>query len=105
MPNEYLQFRCCMCPNKQRGLLICPAIPGILHPEESPCRFVKIYQDDRGWKYFVRTGIGENNYKTFYQKPGKKSPHGYTRLTWRETFDEAQSDLNLLAESKGWHSI
>jgi len=59
------------------------------------------YVDDRGWTYFVRAGLGENQYKAFYCKPGKR-PHAYKNLTWRGTPDQAQTDLNALAYAKGW---
>lgn len=48
-------------------------------------------------------GLGENNYKARYQKPGKKYGwKGVQKLPWRKSFDEAQSDLNALAKKKGW---
>ena len=69
------------------------------------CDFVAVFKDDRGWTFFVRAGLGENNYKTFYKKPGKNSGgHGYRNLPWRKTFREAQEDLNQLATKKGWQS-
>ena len=101
MTPEYLDFRCCMCPNVNDKSAICPGIEGTPHPEPSVCRFVKSYIDDRGWVYFVRAGIGGNTFKTFFKKPGKNE-HGYKGLPWRDSFDEAQSDLNKMAKTKGW---
>ncbi|WP_434132171.1 hypothetical protein KIAC18_003960 [Sporomusa sphaeroides] len=103
---EYLAHRCCMCPNSyNESTTICPGIPNTFHTEDSLCRFVKTYVDERGWKYFVRKGIGPN-YKTFYKKPGKTGDgHGCRLTEWRESFNEAQSDLNKLAKAKGWQEI
>ena len=97
--------RCCMCPNIQRNEPTCPGIPKTPHPSASPCRFVRSYQDNRGWKYKVMSGIGENKFKARYQKPNKHGNVGWKGLAcvpWRSTFDEAQADLNEIAEKRGW---
>ncbi|BBB91025.1 MAG TPA: hypothetical protein PKA28_10660 [Methylomusa anaerophila] len=99
--HEYLEHRCCMCPQMDEPKTVCPGIPGTPHPEDSPCRFVKAYEDERDWQYFVRPGIGGNTFKTFYRKPEKSiSGHGYRSTEWRGSFDEAQADLNRLAKKK-----
>lgn len=63
------------------------------------------YMDSRGWTYFVRGGLGENQFKAFYRKP-QKSPgegeHAYRHTPWRETFHQAQADLDAIALAKGW---
>ena len=103
---EYLPFRCCMCLNTNQNTNICLGIPGTPHPHTSQCRFVKCYVDERGWKYKVMSGIGENRFKARYQKPDKTGDYGWKGLAtvpWRDTFDEAQTDLNMLAEKKGWN--
>ena len=105
MTPEYLEMRCCMCPNIQKQDTICPGIPGTLHPSASLCSFVKSYIDSRGWKYKVMSGIGENTFKARYQKPEKHGSVGWKGLAavpWRKTFDEAQADLNAYAKKKGW---
>lgn len=97
--------RCCMCPNIQKPDTGCPGILGTPHPAPSPCRFVLCYIDDRGWKYKVMGGIGGDRFKARYQKPDKRGDdgwHGLAAVPWRETFDEAQADLNVLAVKKGW---
>lgn len=104
---EYLKFRCCMCPNINTDSIICPGIKDTPHPKPSECRYVKMYTDDRGWIYFVRSGIGVDHYKGFYTKNKKDlkagiRQHGMRALEWRKTFDEAQKDLNVYAEKKGW---
>lgn len=98
---EYKEYRCCMCPNYNTDKMVCPPSP--FGKGETPCRFVKAYVDERGWKYRVMGGLGESNYKARYQKPGKSGWKGVTNLQWRKSFDEAQSDLNLMAEEKGWN--
>ena len=99
---EYLKHRCCMCPNSGKDSKVCPGIPGTPHPQPTPCRFIKTYIDDRGWKYRVMSGIGENNFKGRYQKPGKSGWKGMVNIEWRHTFDAAQSDLNAMAKAKEW---
>lgn len=105
---EYLKMRCCMCPNIGEQNDICPAL--YHKKEKTPCRFVKTYIDNRGWIYFVRSGLGENNYKGFYAKNIEDyrachRQHGMRSLEWRKTFDEAQGDLNVYAEKKGWKEL
>ena len=102
---EYLKFRCCMCPQKLDSSRICPGIPGTPHPSPSPCRFVKVYRDSRGWEFFVGSGICGDEYKTFYQKPEKFRAYGCRLVPWRDSFDEAQADLNMEAEKRGWEEV
>ena len=103
MTPEYLEFRCCMCPNLYvKDSMQCPTGP--FKAEVTPCRFVKVYVDERGWKYKVMGGLGESNYKARYKKPVKQKYgwKGIQKLPWRKSFDEAQSDLNELAKKKRW---
>ena len=102
---EYLEFRCCLCPNIGKNENVCPAIEGTPHTTSTPCRFVKSYIDDRGWKYKVKSGIGDGAFKARYQKPDKEGDNGWkgvSALPWRKTFDQAQADLNELAKKKCW---
>ena len=66
----------------------------------------KKYIDARGWKYQVMGGIGsEPAYKARSQKPDKHGLDGWkclAKLPWRKTVEEAQADLDQLAERKGW---
>lgn len=99
---EYMEFRCCMCPNSDKQKPICPPNPPSRN-ETIPCRFVKTYIDNRGWLYKVGQGIGYPIvYKGLYQKPGKRGWKSMASLVWKSSFDDAQSDLNALAKSKGW---
>lgn len=101
MKPEYLEFRCCMCPNRnKKDNTQCPTGP--FKSEVTPCRFVKTYKDERGWLYRVMRGIGENTYKARYQKPGKTGWKCMVKMEWRDSFDKAQSDLNALAKEKAW---
>lgn len=102
---EYLNDRCCMCPNVQNNSKVCPGIKGTPHPNDSSCRFVVYYIDQRGWKYKVMSGIGQDRFKARYQKPEKHGLEGWkgvSSVPWREDFDSAQKDLNELANKKGW---
>ncbi len=65
----------------------------------------KKYIDNRGWKYQVMPGLGENCFKARYQRPEKHGDSGWKGLTavpWRGSREEAQTDLDQLAEKKGW---
>jgi hypothetical protein len=95
-----------MCLNRNTPqITICPG-SSRLHPEPTPCRFVKSYIDKRGWKYKVIVGLGTPPvYKARYQRSDKHGDVGWkgcAALPWRDTFDEAQSDLNTYAKLKGW---
>ncbi len=73
---EYLEYRCCMCPNADDNpkLVVCPAIHGKQY--EAPCRFVKSYTDERGWRYRVMGTLG-GGYRARYQKPEKCGEDGW----------------------------
>lgn len=65
----------------------------------------KKYIDNRGWKYKVMGGLGDNTFKARYQRPEKQGDVGWKGLAavpWRRTRAEAQADLDQLAERKGW---
>lgn len=64
-----------------------------------------VYRDDRGWTYMVRGGIGQQDFKGFYNKPGKDGWHGCRALPWRKTYEEAQKDLDDYARKKGWQMM
>ena len=61
-----------------------------------------MYVSDRGWKYKVMGGIGGGTFKARYQKPDKGGWKGVAQLPWRDTFEEAQEDLDRLARSHKW---
>ena len=69
-------------------------------------KMLKKYIDDRGWKYQVMSGIGSDPaFKARYQKPEKQGDVGWKGLAavpWRPSREEAQADLDRLAEKKGW---
>lgn len=65
----------------------------------------KRYIDSRGWKYKVMSGLGDNTFKARYQRPEKQGDVGWKALAsvpWRGSREEAQADLDRLAEKKGW---
>ena len=53
----------------------------------------------------VRGGIGQQDFKGFYNKPGKDGWHGCRALPWRKTYEEAQKDLDEYARKKGWQKM
>ena len=65
----------------------------------------KKYIDSRGQKYQVMGGIGLDTYKGRYQKADRSGSaywHGIRSLPWRNTAEEAQADLDAMAQRKGW---
>lgn len=91
-------YPCCMCPatysDFQTKGTICDS-----------CGFLKTFEDERGWRFFVRGGLGESNYKTFYTKPGSRKQKGCSMVSWRKSFTAAQIDLNQLGKKKGWREV
>jgi hypothetical protein len=94
-----------MCPNinaPQRK--ICPP-GGPQGKKETPCEFVRAFRDDRGASVFVSNGIATDG-KTWFtvrQFAGKGTHRIKAKsLPIRETFDEAQEDLNKYAKQKHW---
>ena len=61
------------------------------------------YIDERGWQYRVMGGIG-GSFKARYLKPGASSWKGVAALEWRWRFEEAQADLDRMAQAKGWEA-
>ena len=62
------------------------------------------YKDKRGWRYKVMPGIGPSAFKTRCLRPDKADTDSwkcYAKLPWRNTFDEAQADLDGYASEKG----
>ena len=98
----YQAFRCCMCPLHNLPSRLCPAGKIVTKSDLVQCRFAKAFIDDRGWKYRVLPGLGQNQFKARFQKPGKSSWHCVRQLPWVDGFDAAQADLNKYAEKKGW---
>ena len=65
----------------------------------------KKYIDSRGWKYKVMGGLGKAAFKARYQKPhhqGDVGWKGVAAVPWRQSREAAQTDLDQLAEKKGW---
>jgi hypothetical protein len=110
-----------MCPALAHDFKkeVCDGQSTFLGKAVGPCNFVNKFKDERGWIFFVRRGLGDSNYKTFFKKPGQNTEgHGYRNLPWRKSFREAQQvyrnlpwrksfreaqeDLNKLALKKGW---
>lgn len=64
-----------------------------------------VYEDSRGWKYKVMQGLGESSWKPRYQKPGKSGWKCCATFPWRQTAEEAQADLDIMASKKRWKRI
>ena len=65
----------------------------------------KVYRDNRGWVFFVRSGLGENTFKAFYAKNVEDFQrnircHAVKSLEWRGTENLAQVDLDKYAANK-----
>lgn len=102
---EVRNFRCCMCPQINDCKRICPTGP--LKPKETECDFVVSWVDARGWKYKVMGDLA-GTYKGRYQDDkhtGITGWKGMRQMERRETFDEAQEDLNAYAKKKGWKPL
>lgn len=85
---------------------LCKAVYSDFKEDVCPdCNFVKAYIDERGWIYFVRSGIGPCAFKTFYKQPGKGRIRGCRMTEWRKSFADAQRDLHRLAKEKGWKEV
>ena len=50
------------------------------------------YEDNRGWQYAVRPGLGGDTFSVFYRKP-EKSWHSVRSMPWRDTEADAENDL------------
>ncbi|WP_303189304.1 hypothetical protein [Fusobacterium ulcerans] len=74
-------------------------------PSLMACLEKQAYIDDRGWVFFVRSGIGGNNFKAFYAKNVEDYKAGYRchavkSLHWRNSIKDAKTDLDIYAKSK-----
>lgn len=57
----------------------------------------KVYEDERGWRFTVLPGLGDNTYSVFYRKPGKNW-HSVRSVPWFSSADEARKALIDYAE-------
>ena len=65
----------------------------------------KVYRDNRGWIFFVRSGLGENTFKAFYAKNVEDYQrnircHAVKSLEWQSSENLAQVDLDRYATNK-----
>ena len=68
---------------------------------------MKVFVDQREYYYFVRAGIGSENFKVFYTKSfedfkNNNRMHGVRSpmTPWRSTYEEAEKDLLDYAAKK-----
>ena len=67
--------------------------------------WMAIYIDDRKWIYKVRQGLAPGIWKAYFHKPGRTMRIGWKclkELPWRDSFADAQRDLDDLAKIRGW---
>lgn len=96
------KWRCCMCPQRNKDISICPAEPG--KTEETVCGFVITWIDEKGWKYkVVQKDAGV--FQCCCQKENQNSASDWNiiqQMEEYESFDEAQEALNCLADKMGY---
>ncbi len=101
--------RCCMCPNiNNPSNQICPS-GGPQNKKETICDFVLTFIDENNFPVFISNGIASDN-KTWFTVRKKTVWNGIHRvktkaLPERKQFDEAQTDLNMYAQRKGWKNL
>ena len=66
------------------------------------CSFVKCYFDKRGTIYFIRPGIRQKGFRTYFLRQGDEKQCEYDKLSIQPSFAEAQSALNAVAREKKW---
>lgn len=84
-----MRYRCCMCPNIGTSVDTCK--------DGEPCRFVVGWKDRRHRRYTVQQDARGRGCKAFVHRPDSDTARPMKSLPWRESFDEAQQDLNTHA--------
>ncbi len=64
-----------------------------------------MYEDSRGWKYQVMQGLGHDQYKARYNKPGARGWHCVRVLPWRDSPEAAEKDLAEYAGKKRMREV
>lgn len=91
---EYLESRCCMCPNRNSPeSRVCP-VGGQPKKLETPCRFVKSYRTGADVIVQVKQSRSDDKYYGYFNED--KAPRPFN------SFDEAQSDINSFAKMSEW---
>lgn len=75
------------------------------HMTYDPLPKACVYRDSDGNTYKVLAGIGGGVFKARKNKPGSSSWKGMRQLEWRESFVDAQADLDEHAKSEGWYPM
>lgn len=66
---------------------------------------LKMYEDWRGWRFKVMSGLGKYRFKARYKNPSRGGWHCVGLLPWRATAEEAQADLDCYAAKKGMTEV
>lgn len=91
---------------RKQACCMCPAISTNFKTDVCDnCDFVNRFEDARGWQFFVRSGMGSDSFNTFYVKAGTKKQRSCSMTQFRDSFAQAQEDLNKLAEERGWKVV
>lgn len=94
---EYLETRCCMCPNRNNPeSRVCPA-GGPTNKPETPCRFVKNYRTGAGVIVQIKKSRCDNKHYVYFNED--KAPRPFN------CFDEAQADINNFAKRSEWEEV
>lgn len=107
MKND-LVARCTMCPSAQDSrCYVCTLLkPDLASGVPYPCRFVKAFSDGkRVYQVAQYQNTRRTLYKAQYRDGGQWKPYRTKMLPCRNSFDRAQTDLNLYAASKKWAVI
>lgn len=96
---EYLETRCCMCPNiKTPENRVCPS-GGPTNKTETPCRFVKSYRTGAGVIVQIKKSRFDNKYCVNFNERESLI------LDRFNSFDEAQADINCYAKRSEWEEV
>lgn len=96
---EYREFRCCMCPNKEKPEHdVCPPKPN--GEGHTPCRFVKRYIDDMNNMFFVAKFFTKD--VEVYGVMSETTINHINNFSSTIEFDEQQTMLNRYAKEQNW---
>lgn len=64
-----------------------------------------VWEDSRGWRYKVMPGLGHEQFKARYNKPGSSGWHCVRILPWRDNPEAAENDLTEYAGKKRMRKV
>ena len=105
MNNKTLAARCSMCPSATNRFDCSLIKPDLISGEPTPCRFVRVFTDGAKAFRVLQCKYRRVLFKAHYLLDGDWVPYRTKFLPCRNSFDRAQSDLNLYASRKGWTPV